>query len=265
MKKSILCVFFVMINLFGCQVATTKKQHFLTQQYMLEVAYLLANATNRVAVVSDMINDGFPVNQPAFLSGSTLLHKAIIYGDEQLIRYLLEQGASLEIENDGDRPVDYVENGHTNNIWKIIESFAPVVDDSVDGMPKYFLSGLVNPYEGNRDCFLYINGKSASPKIIDWLKSRGVVCRASDYVESSSPVFMKYGPEASNQPCYIYEILYEIINDKKVFFEVKLRREYENKEDGTKYYTLLSYGKGEYIKKHGFWFYNSIIPATGIP
>ncbi len=260
MARKSLFISFLMFFLVSCIVKNKVFSREITKDDVLRARQAVECDTNRLELVRVLIKEGFPVNHKVDDDGLTFLHHAIILGDDHLIRFLISQGASLAIEGICHiRPVDLVENGNTNIIWKIIESAAPKTEDTIDDIPRYFLEPFTQLDKADRRTYLlYINGRPASSGILKWLSSFGVSFYANDYVESVSQRFMKKGPPVKEQPIFTYEIFCDRISSEKFVFEYRLTESGKSRDDGAPYFLLISYRKGEYTKRHGFWFYKSV-------
>lgn len=263
MKLGSVFALFALLLVVSCRSEKAVLSREITKEEMLRAYRAVECDTNRLELVRKMIREGFPVNHPVDDDRFTFLHYAIIYCDEQLIRCLIYQGASLEIEGIyGTRPVDLVKNGDTNAIWKIIETAAPVIEDTIDGIPKYFLKYLSDlDKTDNWKHLLYINGRPASPAMLKWLASLGSVYDSSDYFESEN-IFMIKGPPVKDHSIYTSELLFTRVSANKYLIDERLSQSKRIKETGTTYFGTINYTRGEYEKKHGFWFYNQLPPIV---
>lgn len=219
----------------------------------------LTDSLAQTAAIDKLLKKGFSINYQ-FDDGNTLMHEAVLAGDSELIKILLDRDSSIEVTDVyGLRPLDYVISN--TNLFEMMTAKGTSTESTIDGLPVYILEKILRPSGIKGKCtYLYVNGNQPSSQLLKWLSENGVSFAVSDYIENGSPEFMTVGPPLRDEAFYLFQVLYTKENDSKIIVETMLSASFEKKyENELSYkYDIINHNKCEFERIRGYWFEKNI-------
>ena len=135
-----------------------------------------------------LFQDGFPIDSALNNDmQSTLLHLAVCFEDEEMIRYLLNKGASLFVHDKyGDRPIDHAYRQSLTNICELLAVKTQCPEVLIDGIPEPVLEAVFKFHPSlKRKTIFQFNRNTPSPILTSWLQKKGVrFLSAGDFVSA---------------------------------------------------------------------------------
>lgn len=139
----------------------------------LAAASAWAVTTSNTELMKALLQAGLQINEPvANDSGLSLLHLAVMSGNERMVRFVVDNGAILDIRSKtGSRPIDIAyEEGLTN----ICQLLTYNVEDkrSVDEFPAAMLENAFTCEPITNSVLVSVNGKKPTDNMLNWLRTK---------------------------------------------------------------------------------------------
>ncbi|MDZ4198127.1 MAG: ankyrin repeat domain-containing protein, partial [Kiritimatiellia bacterium] len=138
------------------------------EQPLVDAAYWSITNQN-TALLKAILCAGLPIDAPLDFAQigdkSTALHWAVIHNHERVVRFLLANGASVDVRDQTfRRPIDWaIENAHTN-LFPLLAR--PPSKPCVDGIPVEILDYIFHPLRIDIPIFISVNGNEPSAEMI---------------------------------------------------------------------------------------------------
>jgi len=186
----------VTLSLMGChteQLVIPYQQTLPITDGMIKMAedacYLESES---VVVLKFLLEQGFPINHRVNKYDQTLLHVAAEMGNQNLIRFLLANGADkMAVDRDGNRPID---GAYAERHWGACRLLAlrPPLDAVLDDIPNGVWGVAFSEYfrhrnkDGTRFLVLSVGGKPVSGVLARWMVEQGVNVGTNSYFKDTA-------------------------------------------------------------------------------